>query len=423
MDFELSDDQQALQLAARHLLDDHASPARVREVLAGGEPYDRQLWEALEEQGWLAVEAPESAGGLGLGFVEVAVLAEQVGRCNAPAPFVPTVLARAALAPGSSAPPARAPAPASSAASSAPAGPAPAASSVASGSAAGWAAALAEGTAIGTVGWAPAGTSRVLVPYAPVADVVVVVVGDDVHVVDLAAGGRPPAEPAMDLTRCVGWIDLDRLPASRLADPEPPSPQPLSPEQASSEQASSEPPSPEPASSAPSPSGPASPGQRPAAGTAAARLLDRGAAAYSAEMLGGAARVLEMATGYAKERVQFGRPIGSFQAVKHRCADMLVDVEGMVSTAYYAAWCVSVDDPDRSVAASTAKVWCSDAARRVMASGLQVHGGIGFTWDHDLHLFLKRAQLDQVVFGDATFHRERLAGLLRARLDDGASVL
>ena len=114
-------------------------------------------------------------------------------------------------------------------------------------------------------------------------------------------------------------------------------------------------------------------------------------------MLGGASRVLELTVEYAKERVQFGRPIGSFQAVKHRCADMLVDVEGMRSTAYHAAWCIGAGDPDASVAASTAKVWCSDASRRVMASGLQVHGGIGFTWEHDLHLYLKRAQLDQVT--------------------------
>src|SRR5690606_24796053 len=118
-----------------------------------------------------------------------------------------------------------------------------------------------------------------------------------------------------------------------------------------------------------------------------------GALGHAAEILGAASRVLDLTVDYAKERVQFGRPIGSFQAVKHRCADMLVDVEGMRSAVYYAAWCVGAGDRDRSIAASTAKTWCSDAGRRVMASGLQVHGGIGFTWEHDLHLFLKRAQL------------------------------
>ena len=141
-------------------------------------------------------------------------------------------------------------------------------------------------------------------------------------------------------------------------------------------------------------------------------LLDRAATAVSLEMLGSAARVLDLSVEYAKDRVQFGRPIGSFQAVKHRCADMLVDVEGMRSSAYWAAWCLAADDPDVSIAASTAKTWGSDASKRVMASGLQVHGGIGFTWEHDLHLFLKRAQLDQWSFGDAVFHRERLAVLV-----------
>ena len=119
-------------------------------------------------------------------------------------------------------------------------------------------------------------------------------------------------------------------------------------------------------------------------------------------MLGGASRALDLAVEYAKDRVQFGRPIGSFQAVKHRCADMLVDVEGMRSTVYWAAWCIGAGDPDASVAASTAKIWCGDASKRVMASALQVHGGIGFTWEHDLHFFLKRAQLDQLAFGDAS---------------------
>ena len=132
---------------------------------------------------------------------------------------------------------------------------------------------------------------------------------------------------------------------------------------------------------------------------------------------------MTMAVEYAKDRVQFGRPIGSFQAVKHRCADMLVDVEGIRSSAYWAAWCLGVDDPDRAIAASTAKTWAGDASKRVMASALQVHGGIGFTWEHDLHLFLKRAQLDQSTFGDASWHRARLGGLLREKVDAGMSVL
>ncbi|HZN13871.1 MAG TPA: acyl-CoA dehydrogenase family protein [Acidimicrobiales bacterium] len=155
----------------------------------------------------------------------------------------------------------------------------------------------------------------------------------------------------------------------------------------------------------------------------AADMLDRAAVAFAAELLGVGARAMEMAVDYAKVREQFGHPIGSFQAVKHRCADMLVDVEGMRSAVYWAAWCVGAGDADASIAASTAKAWCADASKRVLASALQVHGGIGFTWEHDLHLYLKRAQLDQVSFGDAAFHRDRLASLLRDRVAAGESVI
>ncbi len=156
--------------------------------------------------------------------------------------------------------------------------------------------------------------------------------------------------------------------------------------------------------------------------SAARRVLDRAATALAAELLGAADRVLAMSVDYACERVQFGRPIGSFQAVKHRLADALVDVEGMRSSVYYAAWCLAAGQADASLAASSAKAWCSDAARRVMATGLQVHGGIGFTWEHDLHLFVKRAQLDAVSFGDGDFHRDRLATLLAERPVDAPAL-
>ena len=162
---------------------------------------------------------------------------------------------------------------------------------------------------------------------------------------------------------------------------------------------------------------------RSGATDAAALLLDRAATLASAEMLGAADRVLAMTVEYAKDRVQFGKPIGSFQAVKHMLADALVDVEGMRSTVYYAAWCAAAGDRERSLAASMAKAWCSDASRRVMAAGLQVHGGIGFTWEHDMHLFVKRAQLDQVSFGDAAFHRDRIATMLREAPRRGRAAL
>jgi alkylation response protein AidB-like acyl-CoA dehydrogenase len=254
-----------------------------------------------------------------------------------------------------------------------------------------WREALAEGTSVGCVAFAPApgqlsasGSGEAVrltgpagpTVFAPSADVAVVIADSSaVYAVDLRAEGRPEPVAAMDRTRELGELTFDGTAARHIGGPD-----------------------------------------------AAALLLDRAATLASAEMLGAADRVLSMAVDYAKDRVQFGKPIGSFQAVKHMLADALVDVEGMRSTVYYAAWCAAADDRDRSVSASMAKAWCSDASRRVMASGLQVHGGIGFTWEHDMHLYLKRGQLDQVSFGDAAFHRDRIARLLRDRLASGLGI-
>jgi alkylation response protein AidB-like acyl-CoA dehydrogenase len=329
MDFDLSDDQTALRDGARELLDGLASPVQVRNHTETDAAFDAALWAAMVEQGWLGIEIPEDRGGVGLGTVEVAVLGEELGRHAAPAPFVSTVLAIDAL------------------------------------NAAGeqdWVDRLVAGDALACVAWDPAAP----VPYAPSADLAIVIVDDGVCAMEITE--KPRRQPAMDLTRELGWLDFDPARARDLGGPE-----------------------------------------------ARTRLLDRGATFTSADMLGSASRALDLAVEHAKDRVQFGRPIGSFQAVKHRCADMLVDVEGMRSTVYWAAWCIGAADDEAHVAASTAKTWCSDASKRVMGSALQVHGGIGFTWEHDLHFFMKRAQLDQLAFGDASFHRARLTSLLRPR--------
>ncbi|HZR13039.1 MAG TPA: acyl-CoA dehydrogenase family protein [Acidimicrobiia bacterium] len=363
MDFELSEDQLALRDGARELLDGLAPTSRVRGVVEAGGGYDAELWAAMVEQGWTALELPESSGGLGLGTVETAVLLEEVGRHVAPAPFLSTVLALGAL---------------HRAGHDERVGDLLATGSIAC---IAWSAARdAVRAARDGDAWVLSGRPDPTL-YAPSASLAVVFAldGDDVpglFAVDLDAVDRPAREPAIDQTRELGWLTFDRTPAVRLGGAD-----------------------------------------------AVDTLLDRGAAGLSAEMLGSASRALDMAVEYAKDRVQFGRPIGSFQAVKHRCADMLVDVEGMRSTAYWAAWCIGADDPDASVSASTAKVWCSDAGKRVMASALQVHGGVGFTWEHDLHLFLKRTQLDQLTFGDAAFHRRRLAAMLRPRVEAGESVI
>lgn len=337
MDFDLSEDQVALQAGAKELLDALASSERLRAHTKSDAGYDAVLWAAMADQGWLGIEVAETRGGVGLGAVEVAVLCEELGRHGAPAPFVPTVLAIDAFG---------------------------------AASADDWVDRLVCGDALACVAWDPAAP----VPYAPSADIAVVIADDGVYAMEL--GEHPRRQPAMDLTRELGWLEFDAAHARRLGGAD-----------------------------------------------ARARLLDRGATFTAADLLGSSSRALDLAVDYAKDRVQFGRPIGSFQAVKHRCADMLVDVEGMRSTVYWAAWCIGAGDAEASIAASTAKTWCSDASKRVMGSALQVHGGIGFTWEHDLHFFMKRAQLDQLAFGDASFHRARLTALLRPRVEAGESVV
>jgi alkylation response protein AidB-like acyl-CoA dehydrogenase len=321
-------------------------------VVEGGGGLDAKLWAAMVEQGWTGIGVPEALGGIGLGWVELAVLLEQVGAHVAPAPILQHVVALELLVRADS-----------------PLVPA-----------------VLSGDTVATIAFTPVvareshgawlleGTTEPVV-YAPSADVAIVRTADAVFSVELDAV-RPVAQAAMDRTRELGWLHFDATPAQRLGGED-----------------------------------------------LVELLVDVGALAYAAELLGIGSAALDLAVAYAKEREQFGRPIGSFQAVKHRCADMLVDVEGMRSAVYYAAWCIAAGDHDRSVAASTAKTWCSDAGRRVTASCLQVHGGIGFTWESDVHLYLKRAQLDEVSFGDAVFHRARLAARLRARVDAGESVI
>ena len=142
------------------------------------------------------------------------------------------------------------------------------------------------------------------------------------------------------------------------------------------------------------------------------RALEWSTSALCAEMVGGVQKVLETSTEYAKTRHQFGKPIGIYQAVSHKLADMLVLSESGRSATYYAAWAVDADAPDRSLASSMAKAYVSDAYRKVAGDGIQVHGGIGFTWEHDMHLYFKRAKSSEVTLGDATYHRELVAQAL-----------
>jgi alkylation response protein AidB-like acyl-CoA dehydrogenase len=153
-------------------------------------------------------------------------------------------------------------------------------------------------------------------------------------------------------------------------------------------------------------------GGRDAGWSPLTRVVERATVALCGEMCGGAQRVLDMTTEYAKIRIAFGKPIGSYQGVKHRAADMLVDVENAKSLTYYAAWTMDENAPEAPLAASMAKAYVSDAYRKVSGAGIQLHGGIGFTWEHDLHLYFKRAKSSEFTFGDATYHREKVAQLI-----------
>jgi alkylation response protein AidB-like acyl-CoA dehydrogenase len=144
------------------------------------------------------------------------------------------------------------------------------------------------------------------------------------------------------------------------------------------------------------------------AGPVLTQTLDLAAVALAAEQVGGAQRCLEMSVEYAKNRYQFGRPIGSFQAIKHKCADVLLEIESAKSAAYYASWAADEDADDLPLVASMAKAYCSDAYFHAAAENIQIHGGIGFTWDDDAHLYFKRAASSGLLFGDSAYHRERL---------------
>jgi alkylation response protein AidB-like acyl-CoA dehydrogenase len=138
-------------------------------------------------------------------------------------------------------------------------------------------------------------------------------------------------------------------------------------------------------------------------------VLDIAAAVLATEQVGGAQRVLEMATDYARERIQFGRPIGSFQAIKHKCADMLVEVEAARSAAYRALAAAEAGEADLPLLASIAKAYCSDAYLRCATDNIQVHGGMGFTWEHPAHLYFRRAKSSELLLGDPTYHRSLVA--------------
>jgi len=353
VNFDLTDDQRAIQRTAKDFLAARYKLEEVRRLALEDERgFTDQQWAEIAELGWPGVAVPEEQGGLGLGVVELVIIQEELGAALAPTPFFSTVAAAALL------------------------------------SAAGdqeRLGALATGEARGTVaqwdeetGPAPdrptlepdgdrlTGT-KIAVPDAGSADFLVVTAAPARHFLVEANADGVSIEPAagIDPTRKLFTVRLDGAPGRELeGDP-----------------------------------------------AAFDRAWDVVATALAAESVGVARRTMEMAVEYAKDRQQFGRPIGAYQGVSHRCAQMLLEVEGARSLTYFAGWALDHEPESAPLAASMAKAYASDCGWRVPAASLQVHGGIGFTWEHDLHFFLKRGKANAHALGDARWHRERVAEL------------
>ncbi|MEW6207510.1 MAG: acyl-CoA dehydrogenase family protein [Acidobacteriota bacterium] len=369
MDFDLNKAQRLLQESARTLLARECPHERVRELMETETAYDENLWRAIADQGWTGLLIPEEYGGLGLSLVDMAAVAEEMGRACLPGPFISTLWASALIdAAGSDEQKKKYLEPIS-------AGDMKATVALVEQSA-DWDAASArmraerEGTHYRLNG------RKEFVTDAAIADVIVCIAWDGKETIILpvkqgAHGLTVTATPAVDPTRKLYRVDFEGVlvPASEALT-----------------------------------SG------------RALEAIDRATAvatvALAAEMLGGMQWTLDTTVEYAKTRQQFGRAIGAYQAVQHMCADMLLMTESARSSVYYAAWTVSENDPLARHAVSIAKSYCSDAAREVGNRGIQAHGGIGFTWEHDLHLYYKRAKGSEIMFGDANFHREQLAKLV-----------
>ncbi|WP_199699088.1 acyl-CoA dehydrogenase family protein [Oleomonas cavernae] len=372
VNFAPTDDQVLIREAARGWLSQHVPMAAVRRDMASDTGFDAGLWRvAAAEMGWAGLIVPEEQGGSGLGFVELAILMEEMGRALYPSPFEATVVlaANALLALGTDRYLER----------------------IAAGE---LTATLAGPNAQGQVEYTRDGEDYILsgtlrhVPDGARADLILVAATSGDGVVSLfgvegdAAGLVRRALPTMDQTRRLGELQFDDLRLS--AD--------------------------------------ACLGE---ASAALALALDRAAAMLAAWAVGAAERCLEMTVDYTKGRVQFGRPVASFQAVKHQAADMLVAVETSRSAAFWAA-CVADEtghNGDRqalSRAASAAKAWCGRAYFECAAMAIQLHGGVGFTWEYDVHLYFKNARALEQALGDPAYHRERVARLIG--LDDLAEA-
>ena len=370
MNFALSDAQEELRRSVRELMEQTSSSAEVRRLMATAEGYDPSTWGRMAELGLQGLAIPRRHGGAGLTAVELLVVSEEMGRWLFCGPYLSTVVltAGAVMASGDEA-------------AGADLLPRIATGEViatlaVTGESGRWDGHGVDVTATRSAGGYLLDGVASFVVDGHVATMVLVVARTGEGLSLFAATGDAPglvrtALPTMDQTRKQARMELSATPARLI-------------------------------------------GAEGRGWVAVRRALDLAAVALAAEQVGGAQRCLELSVRHAKERSQFGRPIGSFQAIKHKCAEMLLDVESARSAAYYAAWTAAQDDdvPSMASMASMAKAYCSEAYFRAAAETIQIHGGVGFTWENDAHLYFKRAKSSALLFGDPAYHRERLAQLV-----------
>jgi acyl-CoA dehydrogenase len=356
MKFQLTDEQRALQDAVRSYLRDRFGPQQVRELYdTDNDGLPPQLWQAISEQGWLAVLVPEAHDGLGLGLLDAAIIARAFGAATVPGPWLGTVLLGEALRLAGSEAQQKQHLP-----------------QLAAGELKGAVALLKSGWSP-TPGGAPAKadggklSGRLdLVEYAAAADVLLVAAQDGLYLVDPSATTITPHE-SLDRTVRLATVELNGVTGERLDGSSP---------------------------------------------EVVQELLDRAAILAASDLAGIARKALTETVEYDKTRVQFGKPVGSFQAIKHHLADIHLGVTYAEYAATYAAHAFDIGAPDRQLAASIAKSKCGDMASESTGAMIQYHGGIGYTWEHDAHFYFKRAKRLEYAFGDAAQHRERIASLV-----------
>ena len=356
MQFGLSESQEFLKDSARKFFAGECPSTEMRRLMETATAYDALLWSKLTHQGYTGIIFPETYGGVGLGKVDLMLLMEEAGRVLLPGPFFSTVVLAGSILNTVSTPENKqkylAP--------------------ICKGEVRATAAILETGAS-----WNPRDVQmsaangklsgeKCFVSDAAIADFMIVVARNGIFLVDSKAGGlKISPMSGMDLTRKLYAVEFNNTPAEQIGSPK----------------------------------------DLPQA-------FDIATAALSAELVGGMQRTLEITVEYAKTRKQFGKPIGMFQAVQHQCADMYLETESARSAVYYAGWALEENSPDAARAVSIAKMYTSDAARTVGNRGIQIHGGMGFTWENDLHLYYRRAKASETAFGDATFHRERIASMV-----------